>query len=69
MLGGRAYEAVGYHFVVPNLQPTSASFHSHGDVNQSIIGIQNRAELTNNFDLGNIKERTEREGAKIKEIY
>jgi len=38
-------------------------------VNQSIIGIQNRAELTNNFDLGNIKERTEREGAKIKEIY
>ncbi len=54
---------------MPNLQPTSASFHSHGDVNQSIIGIQNRAELTNNFDLGNIRERIERKGAKIKESY
>jgi hypothetical protein len=31
-------------------------------VNQSIIGIQNRVELTNNFDLGNIRERIEREG-------
>jgi hypothetical protein len=38
-------------------------------VNQSIIGIQNRAELTNNFDLGNIRERIERKGAKIKESY
>ncbi len=47
---------------MPNLRPTSASFHSHGDVNQSIIGIQNRVELTNNFDLGNIRERIEREG-------
>lgn len=54
---------------MPNLQPTSASFHSHGDVSQSIIGIQNRAELTNNFDLGNIRERIERKGAKIKESY
>lgn len=64
---GRAYEAVDSDFVMPNSQPESASFHFHGDVNQSIIGTQNRAELTNNFDFGNVRERIEREGGEDQE--
>lgn len=66
-LTGRAYEAVDSGFVLPDPQPTSASFHFHGDVNQSIIGTQNRAELTNNFDFRSIEERIEREGGEDKQ--
>lgn len=57
-----AYEAVDSDFVMPESQPASASFHFHGDVSQSIIGTQNRAELTNNIDFGNVREQIEREG-------
>jgi len=53
--------------VLPDPQPTSASFHFHGDVNQSIIGTQNRAELTNNFDFRSIEQQIEREGGEDKE--
>jgi hypothetical protein len=53
--------------VLPDPEPTSASFHFHGDVNQSIIGTQNRAELTNNFDFRSIEPQIEREGGEDKE--
>jgi hypothetical protein len=48
-------------------QPTFASFHFHGDVNQSIIGTQDRAKLTNNFDFRSIKQRIDRDGGEDKE--
>ncbi len=63
----KAFEAVESDFVAPEPPPASATFHFHGDVNQSIIGTQNRAELANNFDFGNIRERIEREGGEDKE--
>ena len=63
----RAYEAVDSNFVLPDPEPTSARFHFHGDVNQSIIGTQNRAELTNNFDFRSIEQQIEREGGEEKE--
>ena len=63
----RAYEAVDSNFVLPDPEPTSARFHFHGDVNQSIIGTQNRAELTNNFDFRSIEQQIEREGGEDKE--
>lgn len=67
VLTRRAYDAVDSGFVVPDPQPTSSSFHFHGDVNQSIIGNQSRAELTNNFNFGNVREQIEREGGEDKE--
>jgi hypothetical protein len=45
----------------------SASFHFQGDPNQSIIGTQNRAELTNNLDFRSIEQQIEREGGEDKE--
>lgn len=66
-LAKKAYEAVDSNFVIPDPQPTSASFHFHGDVSQSIIGTQNRAELTNNIDFGNVREQIEREGGADRE--
>jgi hypothetical protein len=53
--------------VLPDPEPKSASFHFRGDVNQSIIGTQNRAELTNNFDFRSIEQQIEREGGEDKE--
>jgi|SRR5215217_710676 len=58
----KAYEAVDSGFVLPDPQPTSTNFHFHGDVTQSIIGTQNRAELTNNLDLRAVEQRIDREG-------
>lgn len=63
----RAYEAVDSDFVMPDPQPSSASFHFHGDVSQSIIGTQNRAELANNIDFGTVREQIEREGGADRE--
>ena len=63
----KAREAVDSSFVMPEPQPTSSSFHFYGDVNQSIIGTQTRAELTNNFDFGNVRERIDREGGEDRE--
>jgi hypothetical protein len=58
----KAYDAVDSGFVLPDPQPTSANFHFHGDVTQSIIGTQNRAELTNNLDLRAVEQRIDQEG-------
>ncbi len=58
----KAYDAVDSSFMLPDPQPTSASFHFHGDVNQSIIGTQNRAELTNNLDLRAVEQRIDQDG-------
>ena len=66
-LTGKAHEAVDSDFVLPDSQPASSNFHFHGDVNQSIIGTQNRAELTNNFDFRSIEQQIEREGGEDKE--
>jgi hypothetical protein len=63
----RAYEAVDANFVVPEPQPTAASFHFYGDVSQSIVGTQNRAELTNNMDFGSVREQIDREGGDDRE--
>ncbi len=63
----RAYEAVDSNFVVPDPRPTTASFHFHGDVSQSIVGTQNRAELTNNMDFGGVREQIDREGGADRE--
>lgn len=63
----KAHEAVDSGFVLPDPQRTSANFHFYGDVNQSIIGTQNRAELTNNFDFRSIEQQIEREGGEDKE--
>lgn len=58
----RAYEAVDSNFVLPDPRPTAANFHFHGNVSQSIVGTQNRAELTNNMDFGSVREQIDREG-------
>jgi len=58
----RAYEAVDADFVLPDPPPTAPSFHFHGDVSQSIVGTQNRAELTNIMDFGSVREQIDREG-------
>jgi hypothetical protein len=63
----KAYEAVDSGFVMPDPLPSSSNFHFYGDVNQSIIGTQTRAELTNNFDFGNVRERIDREGGEDRE--
>lgn len=63
----RAYEAVDANFVLPEPQPTAASFHFYGDVSQSIVGTQNRAELTNNMDFGSVREQIDREGGDDRE--
>lgn len=62
-----AFEAVDSDFVMPDPQPTSSNFHFYGDVNQSIVGTQNRAELTNNLDFGNVREQIDREGGEDRE--
>ncbi len=36
-------------------------------MDQSIIGTQNRAEVANNFDFDNIRERIEHEGGEDQE--
>lgn len=58
----RAYEAVDSDFVVSDPQPTASSFYFYGDVSQSIVGTQDRAELTNNMDFGRVREQIDREG-------
>ena len=63
----RAYEAVDSNFVLPDPQPTAASFHFHGNVSQSIVGTQTRAELTNNMDFGSVREQIDREGGDDRE--
>lgn len=63
----RAFEAVDSSFVMPDPQPTAVGFHFHGDVSQSIVGTQTRAELTNNMDFGSVRERIDREGGEDKE--
>lgn len=63
----KAYDAVDSGFVLPAPQPTSANFIFHGDVNQSIIGTQDRVELTNNFDFRSVEQQIEREGGEDKE--
>lgn len=64
----RAYEAVDNDFVMPDPpSPSSTSFIFHGDVSQSIVGTQNRAELTNNIDFGSVRERINREGGEDQE--
>ena len=67
VLTRRAYEAVDSDFVMPDPQPTSSNFHFYGDVRQSIIGTQTRAELTNNFDFADVRERIDREGGEDQE--
>ena len=67
MLTRKAYEAVDSDFVLPDPQPTSANFYLYGEVNQSIIGTQNRAELTNNFDFRSTEQQIERDGGEDKE--
>jgi hypothetical protein len=37
-------------------------------VSQSIVGTQNRAELTNNLDFGSVRERIDREGGDREEL-
>lgn len=63
----RAREAVNSDFVMPDPQPASPNFNFYGAVNQSIIGTQNRAELTNNFNIGEITERIDLEGGEDRE--
>lgn len=63
----RAYEAVDSNFVLPDPQPTAANFHFHGNVSQSIVGNQNRAELTNNMNFGSVREQIDREGGEDQE--
>lgn len=63
----RAYEAVDSNFVLPDPQPTAANFHFHGNVSQSIVGTQNRAELTNNMNFGSVREQIDREGGEDQE--
>ncbi len=43
---------------------TGATFQFYGDVQGSVIGTHNTAELTNNFDFRSIEQRIEREGGK-----
>jgi hypothetical protein len=62
----RAFEAVDSGFVMPDPQPSS-SITIHGDAPNSIIGSQSRAELTNNFDSGNVREQIERDGGEDRE--
>lgn len=63
----RAYEAVDNNFVMPDSEPNSASFNFYGPVNQSIIGTQDRAELTNYINLNEVRDRIEHEGGEDKE--
>lgn len=62
VLTQKAFEAVDSDFVMPDPQPWSSSFHFYGDVSQSIIGTQDKAELTNNFNIGEVRERIDLEG-------
>lgn len=62
-----AYEAVDNDFMKPDSEPNSASFNFYGPVNQSIIGTQNQAELTNYINLDEVRDRIEREGGEDKE--
>lgn len=64
----RASDAVESDFVKPDPQPTSSStYNFHAPVNQSIIGNQSRAELTNNFDFDNLREQIKTDGGEDKE--
>lgn len=63
----RAFEAVDSDFVMPDPQPSGPVFNIHGNVSQSIVGTQTRAELTNNMDFGGVRERIELEGGEDKE--
>lgn len=66
-LNQSAYDAIDSDFVMPDSSPTSAAFHFHGNVSQSIIGTQDRAELTNNFNSAEVREQIEREGGEDRE--
>ena len=55
--------AAGIDEVEGNKPPdTGATFQFYGDVQGSVIGTHNTAELTNNFDFRSIEQRIEREG-------
>jgi len=57
--------AAGIDEVEGNKPPdTGATFQFYGDVQGSVIGTHNTAELTNNFDFRSIEQRIEREGGK-----
>lgn len=58
----RAFEAVDNDFMMPDSEPNSPSFNFYAPVNQSIIGTQTRAELTNYINMSEIRERIERDG-------
>jgi hypothetical protein len=62
-----AYEAVDNDFVMPTAEPSSPSFNFYAPVNQSIIGTQDRAELTNYINLSELRERIDQEGREDKE--
>lgn len=63
----RAFEAVDSNFVMPDPAPTGTIYNFHGDVRNSIVGNQTRAELTNNMDFGSVREQIDREGGDDKE--
>lgn len=63
----RAFEAVDAGFVKPDPQPSGPVFNFHGNVSQSIVGTQTRAELTNNMDFDSLREQIDREGGEDKE--
>lgn len=45
----------------------NTTFNVYGDVQGSVIGTHNKAELTNTFDFGAIERRIEEEGGEDKE--
>lgn len=63
----KAYDAVDSDFVEPQQPPSGNNFIFNAPVSNSIVGTQNRAELTNNLDFGELKRRIEAEGAEDKE--
>ena len=67
VLTRKAFDAVDSDFVMPDPQPTSSNFHFYGNVNQSIVGTQDRAELTNNLDFSNVREQIDSEGGEDRE--
>ncbi len=60
--------AAGIDEVEGNKPPdTGATFQFYGDVQGSVIGTHNTAELTNSFDFRAIEQRIEEEGGEDKE--
>lgn len=48
-------------------ESSSPTFQFYGNVQGSVIGTNNSAELTNNFDFRTVEQRIEREGGEDKE--